>query len=57
MNKDGGGAGLGRISVGFESSQFGFGDDSSPTVFEFGAQKSIGFGFGFSPVDTQWITV
>ena len=43
--------------MGFESSRFGFGDDSSPTVFEFGAQKSIGFGFGFSPVDTKWVTV
>ena len=56
-SRDGNGAGSGRISAGFGSS--GFGDDSSPTVFGFVASKSIGFefGFGFLPVDTQWITV
>jgi hypothetical protein len=43
--------------AGFRSNGFRFGEDFSPTVFEFGAPKSIGFsfGFGFSPVDTQWI--
>jgi hypothetical protein len=57
--KDGNGSVSGRISAGFGSSGFGFGDDFSPTVLGFGAPKPIGFGFrfGFSPVDTQWIYV
>ena len=52
--KDGNGAVSGRISVGFGSCRFGFGDDFSPTVFGFGAPKPIGF--GFPPVDIQWIS-
>ena len=48
------GAVLGRISAGFGSRGFGFGDDFSPTVFGFGAPKPIGF--GFPPVDIQWIS-
>jgi hypothetical protein len=48
--KDGSGSGLGRISTGFGSCGFWFGDDFSPTVFGFG------FGFGFPPVDIQWIS-
>jgi hypothetical protein len=44
--KDGSGSGSGRVSVGFGSRGFGFGDDFSPTVF----------GFGFLPVDIQWIS-
>jgi hypothetical protein len=47
--KDGNGAVSGRISAGFESR--GFGDDSSPMVFGFGAPKPIEF--GFSPMDIQ----
>jgi hypothetical protein len=38
--KDSSGSGSGRISAGFGSCGFRFGDDFSPTVFEFG------FGFG-----------
>ena len=53
-NKDGSGAVSGRISAGFGSRGFGFGDDFSPTVFGFGAPKPIGF--GFPPVDIQWIS-
>jgi hypothetical protein len=36
----------------------GFSFDFSPTVFGFGYPKLIGFGFGFqfSPADTQWIS-
>jgi hypothetical protein len=36
--------------MGFGSCRFGFGVDFLPTVFEFD------FGFGFSPVDIQWIS-
>ena len=43
--RDGNGAGSGRISPAFGSNRFGFGDDFSPTVFEFGPLKLIGFGF------------
>ena len=43
-----------QISTGFGSCGFGFGDDFSPTVFGFGAPKPIGF--GFLPVDIQWIS-
>ena len=52
------GAVLGRISAGFGSRGFGFGDDFSPTVFGFRAPKPIGFcfGFGFPPMDIQWIS-
>ena len=50
MYKDGNGTVLGRISAGFGSCGFGFGDDFSPTVFGFG------FKFGFSPMDIQWIS-
>ena len=46
-HKDGNGAVSGRISAGFGSCGFGFGDDFSPTVFGFGAPKPIEFGFGF----------
>ena len=53
-SKDGSRAVSGRISVGFGSRGFGFGDDFSPTVFGFGAPKPIGF--GFPPVDIQWIS-
>jgi hypothetical protein len=51
--KDGNGAVSGRISVGFRSHGFGFGDDFSPMVFRFVAPKPNGFGlgFGFPPVD------
>ena len=57
-SKDGNGAVSGRISAGFGSCGFGFGDDFSPTVFGFEALKSIGFGFsfGFPPVDIQCIS-
>jgi hypothetical protein len=53
--KDGNGAVLGWISVGFGSCGFRFGDDFSPTVFGFRAPKAIGFsfGFGFPPVDIR----
>ena len=54
MTKDGSGSGLGRISAGFGFCGFGFGDGFSPTVFGFGAPKPIGF--GFPPVDIQWIS-
>ena len=59
MPKDGSGSVSGRISAGFGFCGFGFGDDFSPVVFGFGAPKLIGFdfGFGFSPVDIEWITV
>ena len=42
----------------FRSCGFRFGDDFSPTVFGFRASKPIGFdfGFGFPPVDIQWIS-
>ena len=58
MSKDRSGSVSGRISAGFGSRGFGFGDDFSPTVFGFGAPKPIGFGFGFGfpPVDIQWIS-
>jgi len=58
-HRDGNGSVLGRISVGFRSSGIGFRDDFSPIVFRFWAAKLIGFGFGFqfSPLDTQWITI
>jgi len=46
-SKDGSGAVSGRISAGFGSRGFGFGDNFPPTVFGFG------FGFGFPPVDIQ----
>ena len=52
--KDGNGAVSGRISAGFGSCGFRFEDDFSPTVFGFGAPKPIGF--GFPPVDIQWIS-
>jgi hypothetical protein len=54
MDKDSSGSGSGRISAGFGSCGFGFGDDFSPTVFRFGIE--FGFGFGFPPVDIQWIS-
>ena len=54
MSKDGNGVVSGRISTGFGSCGFGFIDDFSPTVFGFGAPKPIGF--GFPPVDIQWIS-
>ena len=56
--KDGNRSGLGRISAGFGFYGFGFGDGFLPTVFRFGAPKPIGFvfGFGFPPVDIQWIS-
>jgi hypothetical protein len=56
--KDGSRSGSGRISTGFGSCGFRFGDDFSPTVFGFGFGFGIGFsfGFGFSPVDIQWIS-
>jgi hypothetical protein len=58
MSKDGNGAVLGQISVGFGFRGFEFGDDFSPMVFRFGALKPIGFSFrcGFPPVDIQWIS-
>ena len=40
--------------MGFGSSGFGFGGSFSSTVFGFGAPKLIGF--GFPPVDIQWIS-
>ena len=56
---DGNGSVSGRISTGFRFCGFGIGYYFSPTVFGFGALKLIEFGFrfGFSPGDTQWITV
>ena len=56
---DGKGSVSGQISTGFGFCGFGIGYDFSPTVFGFGAPKLIrfSFGFGFSPADTQWITV
>ena len=48
----------GQIFTGFEFCGFEFGYDFSTTVFEFGPRNiEFGFGFGFSPADTQWITV
>jgi len=54
LPKDGSGSVLVRISAGFGSSGFGFGGSFSSTVFGFGAPKP--FGFGFPPVDIQWIS-
>lgn len=46
-SKNGNGAVSGRISAGFGSSGFGFGDCFSPTVFGFGYPKISGFGVDF----------
>ena len=66
VSKYGNGAVSDRISAGFGSHGFGFGDDFSPAVFGFEAPKPIGFGapkpigfdfgFGFPPMDIQWIS-
>jgi hypothetical protein len=46
VRRDGSGSGSGRVSAGFGSYGFRFRDDFSPTVF----------GFGFPPMDIQWIS-
>ena len=48
-----------RITAGFESSGFGFGDDFLPKVFGFGAPKAYGLGFEFvffSPANNNLFT-
>jgi hypothetical protein len=54
-NKDDNGAVSGRSPADLGSNGFGFGFDFSSTVFAFGYPKLIRFGFGFwfSPADTQ----
>jgi hypothetical protein len=56
--KDGNRSGSWWISMGFGSCGFRFGDDFSPTVFEFGFGFGIEFtfGFGFPPMDIHWIS-
>ena len=58
ISKDGNGLVLGPMSAGFGFSHFGFGGWFLTHGFRVRAPKSIvfGFGFGFSPMDTQLIT-